>query len=1420
MKKLIFSFLFLLASTAVWAQVPQQISYQSVIRDGNNKVLAASTVGIKISLLQGSATGSAVYVETHSKTTNVNGLVSLEIGTGTVLSGSFAGINWANGPYLIKTETDPAGGTNYGIPGIAPLNSVPYALYAANGTPGPKGDKGDKGDTGATGATGAAGPQGAAGATGPQGVAGLLTSGSAAGNTPFWNGSAWVINSSNIFNNGENIGIGTAIPTEKLDITGKVKASGTVTAGTVTYPNTHGSANQVLTTTGSGTLTWTTPSSGGGSGIPYTGATQAVDLGAFDLKANGLTIGRGLGNEVSNSAIGNVALNSNTTGSGNTATGYRALRNTTTGSNNTATGSEALSANTTGSDNTSFGRSALILNTTGSSNTATGQGALAVNTTGGSNTATGSRALESNTTGSRNTAIGESSMLKNTTGSFNTATGYLSLSSNTTGEFNTAYGSYSMEKNTSGNENIAFGGEAFRNNTTGSFNVAVGTGTLGSNTTGGENTAIGRRAMNDNLTGTFNTAIGQAALYANKTGSNNTAMGRTSLVYNTEGESNTAIGATSITNNTTGSNNTGIGYNVLGANTTGGSNTAIGYNAGNTLTTGSNNTFLGNNANAGANNLTNATAIGNGATVTANNTIQLGADGTANTTAITNVKTSGTLTAGTVTYPNTHGSANQVLSTTGSGTLTWTTPSSGGGSGIPYTGATQAVDLGAYDLKVNGLTVGKGNGNIGSNTAVGNEALLTNTTGYANTATGVRALRNNTTGFDNTAIGIAALLANTEGSRNSAIGVHTLFNNTTGSNNLASGSGALNKNISGDDNTASGIDALNLNTTGDSNTAIGLSALLANTTGSNNTALGKGADVGSGDLTNATAIGNGAVVTASNTIQLGNASVTNVITSGTVTAGAVTYPTAHGSANQVLTTTGSGTLTWTTPSSGGGGSGIPYTGATQAVDLGAYDLKVNGLTVGRGNGNEASNTAIGNVALNSNTTGSGNTATGYRALINTTTGGNNTATGSEALSTNTTGSDNTAIGRSALIANTEGSSNTATGASALILNTTGSRNTAIGQAALYTNAIGSDNTAMGSEALSTNTTGSDNTAIGQFALRNNTTGSKNTALGNEADVGSGDLTNATAIGNGAIVTASNTIQLGNASVTNVITSGTVTAGAITYPNTAGATGQVLTTDGSGTASWAPGLPTSNTPGDMLYWSGSAWVKVAAGSNGQTLTFIGGKPVWSGSLPANTVVNATTGKIWMDRNLGATQVATSSTDHLAYGSLYQWGRGSDGHQIIVWTSSTTSNGGEQINETSSLSGNKYAPGIGDFILAPTSPYDWLSPQETNLWQGVSGVNNPCPTGYRIPTDVEWDAERLSWGSSSQNAAGALASPLKLPMAGSRSYSNGSLNDTGNWGYYWSSTVSSTNARNLYFLSSDANMNTNFRAYGSSVRCIKD
>ena len=192
-------------------------------------------------------------------------------------------------------------------------------------------------------------------------------------------------------------------------------------------------------------------------------------------------------------------------------------------------------------------------------------------------------------------------------------------------------------------------------------------------------------------------------------------------------------------------------------------------------------------------------------------------------------------------------------------------------------------------------------------------------------------------------------------------------------------------------------------------------------------------------------------------------------------------------------------------------------------------------------------------------------------------------------------------------------------------------------------------------------------------------------------------------------------------------------------------------------------------------------------------------------PPSFVLNPTTGKTWMDRNLGATQVATSSTDAAAYGDLYQWGRGTDGHQIRTSATTVTLSSIDQ-------------PAHGNFILAPSVPYDWRSPQNTNLWQGVNGVNNPCPSGYRIPTETELNTERLSW--SVNTSVGAFASALKLPMAGYRNYSNGSLDYFGPNGYCWSSTVSSTGSRLLNFNSSNALMNTYFRANGFAVRCLKD
>lgn len=119
-------------SSVIYAQVPQKMSYQAVIRNNSNTLVVNSPVGMQISILQTSVSGAIVYSETHTVVTNANGLVSLEIGNGAPILGSFSAINWANGPYFVKTETDPTGGTNYTISGTSQLLSVPYAQLAEN----------------------------------------------------------------------------------------------------------------------------------------------------------------------------------------------------------------------------------------------------------------------------------------------------------------------------------------------------------------------------------------------------------------------------------------------------------------------------------------------------------------------------------------------------------------------------------------------------------------------------------------------------------------------------------------------------------------------------------------------------------------------------------------------------------------------------------------------------------------------------------------------------------------------------------------------------------------------------------------------------------------------------------------------------------------------------------------------------------------------------------------------------------------------------------------------------------------------------------------------------------------------------------------------------------------------------------------
>jgi len=190
-----------------------------------------------------------------------------------------------------------------------------------------------------------------------------------------------------------------------------------------------------------------------------------------------------------------------------------------------------------------------------------------------------------------------------------------------------------------------------------------------------------------------------------------------------------------------------------------------------------------------------------------------------------------------------------------------------------------------------------------------------------------------------------------------------------------------------------------------------------------------------------------------------------------------------------------------------------------------------------------------------------------------------------------------------------------------------------------------------------------------------------------------------------------------------------------------------------------------------------------------------------------VFSPLTGRIWMDRNLGASRMSTESDDEESYGDLYQWGRFSDGHQCRTST-------------TTSLVGSTDTPGHGSFIIPPYPPINWLSEQNDNLWQGVNGANNPCPEGYRLPTHAEWNSEEDICGLYASMEG--CSSPLRLPAAGVRSSVDGNLMFLAFVGYYLSSTVAGTNVHDLNFLNIGLGVGLTFvgRANGGSVRCIKD
>jgi hypothetical protein len=704
-----------------------------------------------------------------------------------------------------------------------------------------------------------------------------------------------------------------------------------------------------------------------------------------------------------NTAVGHWALRgsvtaASNTGTNNTVMGAGAMINNAAGSNNTAVGYQALLSNAGLGGNTAIGYAAMAnanSAATGtnpccgtpniSGNTAIGIYALLgsatpANNTGVNNIAVGYNSLTQNTSGSDNTASGGEVMYNNSTGSYNTAMGYQAMINNGPGaNYNTAVGIYAL-----------YGSGTLASNT-GTNNVAIGYESMYGNSSGGSNVAVGANA-GYGLTG--------PGTYANTTGSNDTFIGYNAAPGTATQLSNaTAIGANaSVTASNSlilGNSLTGVGIGTTAPQTLLTVAGPISLQAPSTTNiTATTYTVL-----ATDSSLIFTPAATTTVTLPAAASFPGRILWMSNTAAFTIISASSNVipqigsAAGTAILPATAGTWAELQSNGTSWVIMASNTFSVGGT-INGLGDAQAdytnnnLELGNASTKVaitggalRDTMVGVGAGHPGSltaaandNTSLGYQAMQGNTSGNANTALGETAMYTNTTGYGNIAIGYQALYYNSAKQYSVAIGYQALGNfngaaatpsgntaigtmaqegltgaSTTGTNNTTVGYQALINDTSGNNNTAIGYQALNSMTTGNStnsnNTALGYQAGQAGTaitTGDDNTLLGYQAQVNNAAAVNRTAIGSGAIAATDNTVQLGNASVTNVnvgTTSTALTLGPTTSVTAPAGFTIAVTTfTSSGTYTPPTTSTlmyatvevvggGGGGGGTDYAGA-------------------------------------------------------------------------------------------------------------------------------------------------------------------------------------------------------------------------------------------------------------------------------------------------------------------------------------------------------------------------------------------------------------------------------------------------------------------------------------------------------------
>lgn len=759
MKNILATFcVFAFAITNLFAQAPEKMNYQGIARDNSGNILANQSVGLQLSIHSGTPTGTVVYTETQTPTTNQFGLFNIEFGGGS----GFSSINWGGNSYYLQVEMDASGGSNYQDMGTAQLLSVPYALYAkTSGTPGPTGATGSTGVPGTNGLNGVTGPTGATGADGADGTsvviqgsvatsANLPTTGNTQGdgyitqNTGHlwvWNGSSWI-----------DAGLIQG-PAGATGPTGNTGANGS--QGPTGATGADGAANAWGLNGNTGTVTGN-----------FIGTTDAQPLKFRTNNSQRIVI----------SENGNIGIG--------TTSPVSLLDLDYNGTN---TSELNIDYNFSGS---SGAARAINVNTSNSGTGGNLYGLYLVSSASGTG---GSVGIRTSATG----------------GTFNTG-----LQAFTSVGGNTNWAGYFGNVNSS-----VSGGKVYIQDTL----------SIGTTTPSARLHIAGNVKIVDGTQGTGKVLTSNASGLASwQTPTTYTAGTGLSLSGSTINSVWTTSGNNIYNNN---SANVGIGTNTPSEN--------LAVQNGLVIDQGSTN---------------------NG---TVSNTLKLGGG---SGEAIGSKRTAGGNQYGIDLY-----TANTArLSISNSGNV-----------GIGTTAPSFKLEVTA-DGSINGVQVGRGNGNVNTNTTIGYQSLFSNTTGSYNSASGYQALYSNTLGINNVASGYQAL-----------------YSNLSGSLNVGYGSGALVNNSTGDANTAIGSGAMSSNNTGSNNTSVGNYALGSNTNGTKNTAIGFQSDVGSGGLSNSSAIGAYAQVTQSNSLVLGSISGINGATTDTKVGIGTTAP------NSILEVSGS-----------------------------------------------------------------------------------------------------------------------------------------------------------------------------------------------------------------------------------------------------------------------------------------------------------------------------------------------------------------------------------------------------------------------------------------------------------------------------------------------------------------------------------